>query len=114
MNQDRGTYGQYGGNIFSPKMGVPSDQKDGVLTSLVTDIHSAGDHFDTGIFGTQSFFKILSENGLNELVNKVINQPTSLQEISPMPPVLTLLHMEMLQLSGKRKVINSLWISECQ
>jgi alpha-L-rhamnosidase len=73
---DKGTYGPYGGNIFALKMGVPADQKDRVLMALEADIHSAGDHLDTGIFGTQFFFEVLSDNGLNELAYKVMNQRT--------------------------------------
>ena len=34
------------------------------------------DHLDTGIFGTQFFFEVLSENGLNELAYRVMNQRT--------------------------------------
>jgi alpha-L-rhamnosidase len=75
-DQDKGTYGPYGGNVFALKMGVPADQKDRVLAALEADIHSAGDHLDTGIFGTQFFFEVLSENGLHELAYKVMNQRT--------------------------------------
>jgi alpha-L-rhamnosidase len=70
----KGTYGPNGGNIFALKMGVPPDQKDRVIAALEADIHSAGDHLDTGIFGTQFFFEVLSENGLQELAYKVMNQ----------------------------------------
>jgi alpha-L-rhamnosidase len=73
---DKGTYGPYGGNIFALKMGVPPDQKARVLAALEADIHSAGDHLDTGIFGTQFFFEVLSDNGLNELAYRVMNQLT--------------------------------------
>lgn len=57
-------------------MGVPADHKDRVLAALEADIHAAGDHLDTGIFGTQFFFEVLSENGLHELAYKVMNQRT--------------------------------------
>jgi alpha-L-rhamnosidase len=75
-DKEKGTYGPYGGNIFALKMGVPDDQKKRVLTALESDIHSASDHLDTGIFGTQFFFEVLSENGLHELAYKVMNQRT--------------------------------------
>jgi alpha-L-rhamnosidase len=75
-DNEKGTYGPYGGNIFALKMGVPADQKDRVVEALESDIHSAGDHLDTGIFGTQFFFEILSENGLHELAYKVMDQRT--------------------------------------
>lgn len=75
-DSDKGTYGPYGGNIFALKMGVPADQKSRVLAALESDIHAAGDHLDTGIFGTQYFFEVLSENGLNELAYKIMDQRT--------------------------------------
>jgi alpha-L-rhamnosidase len=72
----QGTYGPYGGNIFALKMGVPEDEKKSVLNALESDIHSHDDHLDTGIFGTQFFFEVLSENGLNNLAYNVMNQRT--------------------------------------
>jgi alpha-L-rhamnosidase len=75
-DNEKGTYGPFGGNIFALKMGVPDDQKDRVLAALEADIHSAGDHLDTGIFGTQFFFEVLSDNGLHELAYKVMDQRT--------------------------------------
>ncbi len=72
----KGTYGKYGGNIFALKMGLPEDQKKRVISALESDIHENGDHLDTGIFGTQFFFEVLAENGLNELAYKVMNQRT--------------------------------------
>jgi len=76
FDEAAGTYGPYGGNIFALKMGVPAEQRDRVLAALEADIHAAGDHLDTGIFGTQFFFEVLSEYGLNELAFKVMNQKT--------------------------------------
>jgi alpha-L-rhamnosidase len=75
-DNEKGSYGQYGGNIFALKMGVPADQKERVIAALKSDIHANGDHLDTGIFGTQFFFEVLSENGLHELAYKVMNQRT--------------------------------------
>jgi alpha-L-rhamnosidase len=75
-DKEKGTYGPYGGNIFALKMGVPDDQKEFVITALKSDIRAAGDHLDTGIFGTQFFFEVLSENGLQELAYKVMDQRT--------------------------------------
>jgi alpha-L-rhamnosidase len=75
-DEEKGTYGPYGGNIFALRMGIPEDQKKRVIAALVADIHAAGDHLDTGIFGTQFFFEVLSDNGLHELAYKVINQKT--------------------------------------
>ena len=76
FNKEKGTYGPYGGNIFALKMGIPPDQKDRVIAALKADINANDDHLDTGIFGTQFFFEVLSENGLNELAFKVMNQRT--------------------------------------
>jgi alpha-L-rhamnosidase len=76
FDEKNGTYGPRGGNIFALKMGVPDDQKKRVISSLAEDIMVLDDHLDTGIFGTQFFFEVLSENGLNELAYKVMNQRT--------------------------------------
>lgn len=71
-----GTYGPCGGNIFALRMGLPDDQKGRVVAALEADIHAAGDHLDTGIFGTQFFFETLAENGLQELAAVVMAKRT--------------------------------------
>jgi alpha-L-rhamnosidase len=71
-----GSYGKYGGNIFALKMGLPDEQKKRVIRALESDIHENDDHLDTGIFGTQFFFEVLAENGLNEQAYRVMNQRT--------------------------------------
>jgi alpha-L-rhamnosidase len=76
FDNENGTYGRYGGNIFALKMGVPEDQKDRVIKALKNDIIKAGYHIDTGIFGTQFFFEILSENGMHDIAYRVMNQRT--------------------------------------
>ena len=76
FDNEKGTYGPYGGNIFALKMGIPVDQKDRVIVALKADIQANGDHLDTGIFGTQFFFEVLSDNGLHELAYTVMNQRT--------------------------------------
>jgi alpha-L-rhamnosidase len=76
FDNTHGTYGAHGGNIFALKMGVPDNQKKRVISSLDEDIMVIDDHLDTGIFGTQFFFEVLSENGLNELAYRVMNQRT--------------------------------------
>ncbi len=75
-NKEKGTYGPNGGNIFALKMGVPEDQKDRVLAALKADILSNGGHLDTGIFGTQFLFEVLSENGLHEIAYEAMNKRT--------------------------------------
>jgi alpha-L-rhamnosidase len=72
----RGTYGPHGGNIFALKMGIPKEQLSKVISALKNDIQSNGGHLDTGIFGTQFFFEVLAENGLNELAYTAMNQTT--------------------------------------
>lgn len=72
----KGTYGPNGGNILALKMGLPEDQKARVTEALKNDIIASGYHLDTGIFGTQFFFEVLAENGLQEMAFKVMNQRT--------------------------------------
>lgn len=75
-NQQSGSYGPYGGNIFALKMGVPAEQHPKVVAALRTDIINNKGHLDTGIFGTQFFFEILSENGLHDLAFEAMNKKT--------------------------------------
>ena len=75
-DEERGTYGPNGGNIFALKMGLPEDQKNRVSAALKADIIANGGHLDTGIFGTQFFFEVLSENGLHELAYGAISKRT--------------------------------------
>ena len=69
-----GSYGKYGGNVFALRMGVPAKSKDKVLAALRNDIAENGGHLDTGIYGTQFFFEILAENGMNELAFEAMNK----------------------------------------
>jgi alpha-L-rhamnosidase len=75
-DKSKGTYGPYGGNIFALRMGVPADQYAKVVAALKSDILASGGHLDTGIFGTQFFFEVLSENGLHELAFEAMNKKT--------------------------------------
>ena len=75
-NAKKGTYGNGGGNIFALKMGVPKDQYNKVIASLKANIKNNNGHFDTGIFGTQFFFEVLSENGMHDLAYKAITKTT--------------------------------------
>jgi alpha-L-rhamnosidase len=72
----KGTYGPDGGNIFALKMGIPGSQVKMVINALKSDIALNGGNLDTGIFGTQFFFEVLSENGLNELAYQAMNKHT--------------------------------------
>jgi alpha-L-rhamnosidase len=71
-----GSYGDGGGNIFALKMGVPDEQYEKVISSLKLGIERNDKHIDTGIFGTQFFFEILAEHGMQDLAYEVINQRT--------------------------------------
>jgi alpha-L-rhamnosidase len=67
FNEENGSYGKLGGNIFALKMGVPAEQHQRVVNALKADIKANKGHLDTGIFGTQFFFEVLAENGMNDL-----------------------------------------------
>jgi len=75
-DKEKGSYGLYGGNIFALKMGVPPDQYPKVIAALKAGILANGGHLDTGIFGTQFFFEVLSENGLHDLAFEAMNKTT--------------------------------------
>jgi len=69
-----GTYGKAGGNIFALKMGVPESQYQRVVSALKADIKANNGYLDTGIFGTQFFFEVLSENGMHDLAYDAMNK----------------------------------------
>lgn len=75
-DNEKGSYGPYGGNIFALKMGVPDHQYERVIASLKSDIAENDGHLDTGIFGTRFFFEVLSENGLHEIAYEAMNKKT--------------------------------------
>jgi alpha-L-rhamnosidase len=74
FDEKNGTYGNAGGNIFALKMGVPDSQYQKVVAALKKDIAANKGHLDTGIFGTQFFFEVLSENGLHDLAYEAMNK----------------------------------------
>ena len=71
---ENGTYGKAGGNIFALKMGVPDSQYEKVVAALKNDIKENNGHLDTGIFGTQFFFEVLTENGMHDLAYEAMNK----------------------------------------
>ena len=75
-DEQSGSYGEYGANVFALKMGVPESRYDKVVTVLKENIEKNDGHLDTGIFGTQFFFEILAENGLNDLAYAAMNKRT--------------------------------------
>ncbi|HET6557182.1 MAG TPA: alpha-L-rhamnosidase C-terminal domain-containing protein, partial [Prolixibacteraceae bacterium] len=50
------------------------DQYPRVIKALKQDIMASNGHLDTGIFGTQFFFEVLSENGMHDLAYEAINK----------------------------------------
>lgn len=75
-DKEKESYGPYGGNIFALVMGVPADQYNKVIAALKADIIANKGNLDTGIFGTQFFFEVLSENGLHEMAFEAMNKKT--------------------------------------
>lgn len=75
-DSEKGSYGPNGGNIFALLMGVPADQEKGVIEALKKDISANKGHLDTGIFGTQFFFEVLADYGLQELAYEAMNKRT--------------------------------------
>lgn len=75
-DEKNGTYGPDGGNIFALVMGVPADQEQRVIDALKRDIAAGDGHLDTGIFGTQFFFEVLSNYGMQELAYEAMNKRT--------------------------------------
>lgn len=73
-NAEKGSYGAAGGNIFALKMGVTASQYANVIKALKRYIKANNGHLDTGIFGTQFFFEVLSENGLHQLAYNAMNK----------------------------------------
>ena len=73
-DNESGTYGAGGGNIFALKMGVPADQQPKVIAALKANIKKNKGHLDTGIFGTRFFFEMLAEHGMNDLAYEALNK----------------------------------------
>lgn len=71
-----GTYGNNGGNIFALKMGVPPRQYKKVIAALKANIKANNEHLASGIFGTQFFFEVLSENSMHDLAYKAMDKQT--------------------------------------
>ena len=72
---DRRSYGNNdGSNVFALHMGVPDEYKQDVVESLRKEIEGNGGHLNTGIFGTQIFFDVLCDNGLQELAYEAMTK----------------------------------------
>lgn len=75
-NQELGSYGNYGQNVFALKMGVPKEQEVRVINALKKNIEKNNGHLDTGIFGTKFLFEVLSDYGLHQLAYEILNKRT--------------------------------------
>ncbi len=75
-DEENGTYGPSGGNIFALVMGVPADQEPRIIAAIKANIAANDGHLDTGIFGTQFFFETLAEYGMNDLAYEAMNKRT--------------------------------------
>nr|WP_321354135.1 family 78 glycoside hydrolase catalytic domain [uncultured Draconibacterium sp.] len=74
FDSEKGTYGNSGANIFALKMGVPEAEYARVIKALKENIKKNKGHLDTGIFGTQFFFEVLTENGMHDLAYDAMNK----------------------------------------
>jgi alpha-L-rhamnosidase len=71
---EKASYGDFGSNIFALKMGVPEKYYHKVLETLRSEIAARDGHLNTGIYGTQLFFEVLAENGLNNIAYTAMNK----------------------------------------
>ena len=75
-DEEKGSYGDAGGNILALRMGVPDNQYERVVTALKAGLKASKGHLDTGIIGTRFFFEVLAENGMQELAYEALNKRT--------------------------------------
>jgi hypothetical protein len=54
-------------------LGICGDQKEKVLKNLIDDIHAHGDRLTTGDVGNRYLFRVLADNGQNELLFRMLN-----------------------------------------
>ena len=60
-------------NALPLYLGLTGSNKEGVLKSLISDIHAHGDRLTTGDVGNRYLFQTLAQNGYNELLYKMLN-----------------------------------------
>ena len=70
----KASYGDSGSNVFALKMGLPEKGREKVVESLRKEIAARDGHLNTGIYGTQFFFEMLAENGLNDVAYTAMNK----------------------------------------
>ncbi len=54
-------------------LGITGEHKADVLNALVSDIHAHGDRLTTGDVGNRYLFRVLADNGYNDLLFKMLN-----------------------------------------
>lgn len=75
-NEEKGSYGDGGGNILALRMGVPGERYERVVQAVREGLRKSRGHLDTGIIGTRFFFEVLSENGMHNLAFEAMNKRT--------------------------------------
>lgn len=73
-DEQTGSYGDCGENVFALAMGVPEERLPRVIASLKNIIEKNGGHLHTGIYGTSLFFSTLAKYGLSELAYQAMNK----------------------------------------
>ena len=54
-------------------LGIVGEHKEAVLQNLINDIHAHGDRLTTGDVGNRYLFRVLADNGQNELLFRMLN-----------------------------------------
>jgi len=69
------SYGVAGSNVFALRMGVPDDRLADVRNTLREEImtHNGG-HINTGFVASKFFFETLTDNGMLDVVDTVLNK----------------------------------------
>ena len=73
-NEETGSYGPNGGNVFALAMGMPEERRERVVKALEGDIAAAGGHTDGGMISTAMLFSVLAENGRTDLAYEIMDK----------------------------------------
>ena len=65
--------GSQASNALPLFLGITGEHKAKVLESLVRDIHAHGDRLTTGDVGNRYLFRVLADNGCNDLLFRMLN-----------------------------------------
>ena len=72
---DAKSYGVAGSNVFALRMGVPDDRLADVRKTLRKEIMTDnGGHLNTGFVASKFFFETLTDNGMLDVVDTVLNK----------------------------------------